>query len=87
MFSRQQRVIADSNMTPFLSINGGKPQGTILGPILFSVMLNGIQGIHSDRSILVKFPDDLNLSVLVKGTQDQLPMKWKTYLVGPRTTL
>ena len=75
-------------MIPFLPINGGKPQVTILGPILFFfVMLNGIQGIHSDRSILVKFPDDLNLSVLVKGTQDQLPMKWKTYLVGPRTTL
>ena len=42
--------------------------------------MNGIQGVDSDRSILVKFADDLNLSVLVKGTQDQLPKKWKTLI-------
>ena len=36
-------------------------------------MLNDIQAVHSDISILVKFADDLTLSVLVKGTQDQTP--------------
>lgn len=62
-------------MTPFLPINRGIPQGTILGPIPFSVMLNDIQAVDSDRSNLVKFADVLALSVLVKGTQDKTPQK------------
>ena len=62
-------------MTPFLPINRGVPQGTILGPIPFSVMLNDIQAVDSDRSNLVKFADVLALSVLVKGTQDKTPQK------------
>ena len=62
-------------MTPFLLINRGVPQGTILGPIPFSVMLNDIQAVNSDRSNLVKFADVLALSVLVKGTQDKTPQK------------
>ena len=62
-------------MTPFLLINRGVPQGTILGPIPFSVMLIDIQAVDSDRSNLVKFADVLALSVLVKGTQDKTPQK------------
>ena len=56
------------------------PQGTLLGPILFSVMLNDIQAVHSDISILVKFADDLTLDVLVKGTQDQTPREMENIL-------
>ena len=58
-----------------MPINRGVPQGTILGPIPFSVMLNDIQAVDSDRSSLVKFADVLALSVLVKGTQDKTPQK------------
>ena len=58
-----------------MPINRGIPQGTIHGPIPFSVMLNDIQAVDSDRSNLVKFADVLALSVLVKGTQDKTPQK------------
>ena len=58
-----------------MPINRGVPQGTILGPIPFSVMLNDMQAVDSDRSNLVKFADVLALSVLVKGTQDKTPQK------------
>ena len=56
------------------------PQGTILGPILFSVMLNDIQAVDSDRSTLVTFAGDLALSVLVKGIQDQAPQEVQNIL-------
>ena len=62
-------------MTPFLPINRGVPQGTILGPISFSVMLNDIEAVDSDSSTLAKFGDDLTISVLVKGIQDQAPQE------------
>lgn len=55
--------------------NRAIPQGTILGPIPFSVLLNDIQAVDSDRSSLLKFADVLALSVLVKGTQDKTPQK------------
>ena len=59
--SKQQRVIANGNMTTFLPIDRGVPQGIIEGPIRFSAMLNDIQAVDSDRSTLVKFADDLTL--------------------------
>ena len=61
LFSRQQRVIANGNMNLFLPIDKGVPQGTIQGPIRFSVMFNDIQAVDSDRSTLVKFAEDLTL--------------------------
>ena len=64
----------------FLHINRGIPQGTILGHILFTVMLNDIQAVDSDSSLFVKFADDLTLSVLVKGIQDQAPQQVQNIL-------
>ena len=37
---RMQRVTVDGIKTEFLKINRGVPQGTVLGPILFSIMVN-----------------------------------------------
>ena len=81
--NRQQRIIADGDTTPFLHINRGMPQGTILGHILFTVMLNDIQAVDSDSSLFVKFADDLTLSVLVQGIQDQAPQQVQNILMGP----
>ena len=56
------------------------PQGTIIGPIRFSVMLNDIQAVDSHSSTLVKFADDLTESVLVKGIQNQAPQEVQNIL-------
>ena len=63
------------------------PQGTILGPILFSVMLNDIQAVDPDSSTLVKFADDLTLSVLVNWPGNpgpSSPRSAKHTQLGPR---
>ena len=47
---------------------------------MFSAMLNDKQAVVSDRSTLVKFADDLTLSVLIKETQDQTPQEVENIL-------
>ena len=65
--NRKQRVKVDGVLTEFVDINRGVPQGTILGPILFSVMVNDIKVIYPTCSLLEKFADDLTLSVPIRN--------------------
>ena len=59
---RQQRIAICGNKTRFLPINRGVPQGTIVGPVLFSIMINDIRSMNNSRTLLVKYADDITLS-------------------------
>ena len=60
--NRRQRVVVDGIVTEYLNINRGVPQGTVIGPILFSIMVDDIKTVDS-KNELVKFADDLTLGV------------------------
>jgi hypothetical protein len=44
--NRRQRVKVDGVTTEFLGINRGVPQGTVLGPIMFTIMVNDIKAVN-----------------------------------------
>ena len=59
---RKQRVTVDGITTEFLKINRVVPQGTVLGPILFSIMVNDIKSTNPINE-LCKFADDITVEV------------------------
>ena len=56
----------DGFVTEFVSINRGVPQG----PILFSIMVNDVRPVYPERNLLLKYADDLTLSIPVSAHQD-----------------
>ena len=68
--NRKQRVVVDDAITAFVSINRGVPQGTVLGPTLFSLMVNDIAAVSPMNNLLVKYADDITISVPVRQSTD-----------------
>ena len=54
--------MVDNIITEYIDITRGVPQRTVLGPILFSLMINDMKPV-SPSSLLVKFVDDITASL------------------------
>ena len=84
--NRYQRVVIDGVKTEYLPINRGVPQGTVLGAILFSIMM-----IYHDirpgqaSNLIVKFADDINLGIMVTDDSDTSYMETNNIKIWAET--
>jgi hypothetical protein len=64
LYNRSQRVCIDGTLSTSLPLTVGIPQGSVLGPLLFTLYLTGLDHIISPHEInYVLFADDLQLFV------------------------
>ena len=64
--NRQQRVVLNGRSSSWKEVLSGVPQGSVLGPLLFLVFINDLDGAAPGIDILRKFADDTKLGHQVK---------------------
>ena len=55
--NQKQRVVVDGFITEYANINRRVPQGTVIGPFLFSLMVEDIKPKQPEINKLIKFAD------------------------------
>jgi len=66
--NRVQAVAANSTVSPYLSIGSGVPQGSVLGPLLFSMYINDLPAATTSPSQTALFADDTTIFASGKTT-------------------
>ena len=68
---RLQRVVIDGSFSDTVSVNSGVPQGSILGPLLFVLLINEIyEQVSPGTSIALYADENLAKDIIVRGLRD-----------------
>ena len=66
---RRQRVVVDGEVSTWKSVLSGVPQGSLLGPILFLIYINDLDGDITSK--VLKFADDTKVFRKIKSDADR----------------
>ena len=67
--NRKQRVVVDAIITEYVDINKGVPQGTVIGPFLFFLMVDDIKPKQPETNVLVK--DDVHSVLRISSAHNK----------------
>ena len=70
--NRKQRVQLDGRCSSWASVLSGKPQGSILGPLLFILYINDLPDCLNDDSNIYLYADNAKLFRHISTSQDSL---------------
>jgi hypothetical protein len=68
---RRQRVVLGGEVSDWIEVLSGVPQGSVLGPLLFLIFINDIDEAAAAVDILRKFADDTKLGHTVNDKNDK----------------
>ena len=68
LVGRRQCVCINATLSSWTQVNSGVPQGSVLGPLLFSLYVNELPSLVS--SSLVMFADDIKLYGCIRSPED-----------------
>ena len=70
MSNREQQVVLNGYISHSIPVTSGVPQGSVLGPILFTMFVKGIPSI-----VLYLFTDDAKVFHVIKSRDDYLALQ------------
>jgi hypothetical protein len=87
--NRQQATVVDSVTSSYSPINCGVPQGSVLGPVLFSLYLTGLQQIIAPYHVdYILYADDIQLIVsTIPDSLDQTITRLESCIIDIRNWL
>jgi hypothetical protein len=67
---RKQRVVLEGQHSDWLDVFSGVPQGSILGPLLFSIFINNLPNQITSPSLMGLYADDSKMFRVIKNEAD-----------------
>jgi hypothetical protein len=74
---RQQRVSFDNCVSSWASISSGVPQGSVIGPFLFALVIDSLSPVCVN-STMIKYADDVTILHRIRNvSEDFLQVEWR----------
>ena len=67
---RTQRVSVRGKFSSWQQVLSGVPQGSVLGPVLFTIFINDLDSSVTRQQIIKKFADDTKVAQVLNGPED-----------------